>query len=246
MSSRRVILGIALSFGFGIVESEAMAQVCCIVNFDQDAMGAGDVGVAIAPSTNTPFQKTFALDDKDDKVRDDIRDFINADPTLQAVDVGDTTIVVSRTDGEDITSCTSINNDGHTIVGIHLIQTLFVVADFDPKDTTDDTETAATETRGSNNVVSVTIDGVTKQLVNVDTDKERARRELKECLEAYYGGTGFSGDMGEHLVVGTPQEIAQAVKAFGEAGAQTVALSLPWPDVAKLEWLAAEVMPALE
>ena len=82
--------------------------------------------------------------------------------------------------------------------------------------------------------------------VNVDSDRERARRELQECLEAYYGGTGFRGDMGDHSVVGTPQDVARAVRAFGDAGAQTVALSLPWPDVAKLEWLAAEVMPALE
>ena len=82
--------------------------------------------------------------------------------------------------------------------------------------------------------------------INVDTDRNRARRELKECLETYYSGTSFHTDLDQHAAYGTPQDIARAVLAFGEAGAQTVALGLPWPDVAKLEWLAAEIMPALK
>ncbi len=77
---------------------------------------------------------------------------------------------------------------------------------------------------------------------NVDTDRDRGQQELQRYLEAYHG-PGFPMDQ---TVVGSPQEIAQAVRAFGDAGCQTVALGLPAPDVAKLEWLAAEVMPALE
>ena len=40
--------------------------------------------------------------------------------------------------------------------------------------------------------------------------------------------------------------MAQALRAYGEVGCQTVALELPWPDVTKLEWIAAEVAPELE
>ena len=81
--------------------------------------------------------------------------------------------------------------------------------------------------------------------VNVDADKERARRELKEWLASYYGELPFQADADKYAAFGHPREITQAVLAFGEAGAQTVALGMPWPDVNKLEWIAAEVMPAL-
>ncbi len=67
--------------------------------------------------------------------------------------------------------------------------------------------------------------------VNVDTDRERARGELQQYVDSYWAPTGLKD---QELIVGTPQEVARAVRAYGDVGCQTVALELPWPDVEKL------------
>ena len=90
---------------------------------------------------------------------------------------------------------------------------------------------------------------------NLDPDKDRARRDMMAYLSAYYGEGRFAtADEREvslfqrlerDTVATTTQEVTQIVRAFGEVGCQTVALHFPWPDVAQLELIAAEVMPAL-
>lgn len=80
--------------------------------------------------------------------------------------------------------------------------------------------------------------------VNVDDDRERAGRELQAYMDAYYGA-GFHALEGE-TAFGAPQQVAQEVRAYAEVGCQTVMLGLPSFDVAKLDRLAAEVIPALE
>lgn len=77
---------------------------------------------------------------------------------------------------------------------------------------------------------------------NVDTDRERARRELQARMDAYYGP---GHEVTEWTPYGTPRDLLPAVRAFEQAGCQTVALGLPWPDVAKLEWIAEEMAPML-
>ncbi len=147
--------------GISGLEAKA-AHNCCVVNFDQDATGDGTVGVTIAPAAmGSPFQATFALNDTDDKVRDDIMALINAVGTgLVATAIGDTTFIVQTTNGTDITDCTPENNDTTTVVGAGIFSDLFnVVADFDLKDAITDVETVA-ETMGdaAADLVNATID----------------------------------------------------------------------------------------
>ncbi len=76
----------------------------------------------------------------------------------------------------------------------------------------------------------------------LDADKERALRTLGEFLAPYYGPT-FPVD--QEAVYGGPEEMAATIRAFGEAGCQTVALGTTDLDVAKLERIASEVAPLL-
>ena len=79
--------------------------------------------------------------------------------------------------------------------------------------------------------------------INVDSDRDRARRELEEHFDAYRNpGLPQVKD----CVVGTPADIVDAIRVLGEADCQTVCLGLPWPDVAKLEMIAEGVLPAFQ
>ena len=78
---------------------------------------------------------------------------------------------------------------------------------------------------------------------NVDKDKDVARRELEEHFDAFRNrGLPELKD----CVYGTPSDIVDAIKTFGEVGCQEVALGFPWPDSSKLELVAEHVLPEFQ
>ena len=74
---------------------------------------------------------------------------------------------------------------------------------------------------------------------NPGPNRAQAEEELERNLATYYG-PGYPMDQ---TACGTPAEIADRITSFGEAGCDLLMLGLPGPDLAKLEILAAEVMP---
>ena len=75
--------------------------------------------------------------------------------------------------------------------------------------------------------------------INIGPDKAAAQRELEEHFDAF---RNFGLPQSKDCVVGTPKDIAKAVRTLGDAGAQTVALGLPVPDCRKLELIAEELL----
>ena len=75
---------------------------------------------------------------------------------------------------------------------------------------------------------------------NVDQNRSVARRELEEHFDAFRNqGLPELKD----CVYGTPSDIVDAIKAFGEVNCQEVALGFPRPDTSKLELVAEHVLP---
>ena len=87
-----------------------------------------------------------------------------------------------------------------------------------------------------------TLDAAKLLYMNVDDDKDRARERLEPFIRGYYGERF---DVDRFCVFGPPQECAQGIQRYLDAGIKTIALGLPWPDVRLLERVANEVVPKL-
>ena len=75
------------------------------------------------------------------------------------------------------------------------------------------------------------------------TNPGASRAAVEPELDAYltdYYGPGYPMDQ---TACGTPEEIAELVRGYGEAGCDLLMLGLPGPDLAKLEVIAEQVMP---
>lgn len=85
---------------------------------------------------------------------------------------------------------------------------------------------------------------VTGKLIyaQVDDDVDRAYRTLHAFLSGYYTRPI---DLAEVAAFGKPQDVIARLQAFAEAGVSTFMLGVPTLEVAQLERLAREVMPAL-
>lgn len=68
-----------------------------------------------------------------------------------------------------------------------------------------------------------------------------ASAELEAYLSNYYG----PGYPMEQTACGSPQQIAERILAYGEAGCQLVMLGLPGADLKRLELIAEQVLPLL-
>ena len=82
--------------------------------------------------------------------------------------------------------------------------------------------------------------------INVNEDREAAYEEARAYLEQYYS-TGFSRKAVENWVaLGSPQQCAQQLRAFAEAGATDILLSFPTRDpMGQFKRCAEEVLPLL-
>jgi probable F420-dependent oxidoreductase len=76
----------------------------------------------------------------------------------------------------------------------------------------------------------------------VDTDRDRAKRALEEFTHAYYGP---QYDVENVCAFGRPEDCAEKLQAYIDAGAQTVMVGPTWPDPAQIERISAEVAPLL-
>ena len=76
----------------------------------------------------------------------------------------------------------------------------------------------------------------------VDTDRDRAKRELEAFTHAYYGP---QYDVENACAFGRPEDCAAKLQAYMDAGAKTVMVGPTWPDPAQIERISAEVVPLL-
>jgi alkanesulfonate monooxygenase SsuD/methylene tetrahydromethanopterin reductase-like flavin-dependent oxidoreductase (luciferase family) len=77
--------------------------------------------------------------------------------------------------------------------------------------------------------------------VHVDDDAGRGRRRLEDALTRHYG----RGNWSEHVVAGPAQACSAGIRAVADAGAELILLNPLVDDAEQLEWLAAEVIPAV-
>ena len=77
--------------------------------------------------------------------------------------------------------------------------------------------------------------------VHVDEDTERGRHRLEDALKRHYGGGSWS----EHILAGPAGECAAGIRAVADAGAELILLNPLLDDPQQLEYLAADVIPAL-
>ncbi len=76
----------------------------------------------------------------------------------------------------------------------------------------------------------------------VDSDRDRAKRALEEFTHAYYGP---QYDVENACAFGRPEDCAEKLQAYIDAGAQTVMVGPTWPDPAQIERISTEVAPLL-
>lgn len=77
--------------------------------------------------------------------------------------------------------------------------------------------------------------------VVVDDDAERARRRTADALVGIYGGFGRS--LEPAAVIGSPEAVAEGVRAVADAGAQLILFTPFFDEAEHMERLAAEVIP---
>lgn len=84
-------------------------------------------------------------------------------------------------------------------------------------------------------------------MVNINDDMAKAKREAVEFLEHYYGvGVITQEKLDSWLAFGSPAAVVDKVKAFIEAGCNTVVMRFTSPDQrGQLERCVADVMPQL-
>lgn len=78
--------------------------------------------------------------------------------------------------------------------------------------------------------------------ITVGEDRERCKERLTAYTHAYYGRRY---DVDNNCVFGLPEECAAKIQRFIDAGAKTLILGPPWPDVAQVTRIANEVVPKL-
>jgi alkanesulfonate monooxygenase SsuD/methylene tetrahydromethanopterin reductase-like flavin-dependent oxidoreductase (luciferase family) len=76
----------------------------------------------------------------------------------------------------------------------------------------------------------------------VGEDREECKERLRTYTHAYYGPRY---DVDNNCVFGPPEECAAKIQRFIDAGAKTIILGPPWPDVAQATRIAHEVVPLL-
>jgi alkanesulfonate monooxygenase len=79
--------------------------------------------------------------------------------------------------------------------------------------------------------------------INVGEDREECMEKLRSFTYAYYGDRY---DVAQNCVFGPPEECAARVQRFIDAGAKTIILGPPWPDVGQITRIANEVVPHLK
>ncbi len=84
-------------------------------------------------------------------------------------------------------------------------------------------------------------------MVNINDDAARARQESVEFLTKYYGENTIAADfLDMWLACGSPEQVAEKIATFVEAGCTTPVLRFTSPDQrGQLERAARDVMPAL-
>ncbi len=86
--------------------------------------------------------------------------------------------------------------------------------------------------------------GIAKRVyITVDDDEDRARTRMAEALDRLYGYFGIK--VLEGAVFGTPQTCIHGLAAVRDAGAEMILLHTLVDEMAQMERLAADVMPAL-
>ena len=78
--------------------------------------------------------------------------------------------------------------------------------------------------------------------VTVGEDRQWCIDRLREYTSAYYG----SYDVEEDCILGTPEECAEKIQGFLDAGAKTMILGPTWPDRGQITRIAREVVPLLK
>jgi probable F420-dependent oxidoreductase len=81
--------------------------------------------------------------------------------------------------------------------------------------------------------------------IGVDDDGERVRQRVATALEELYGAHGRANGIAAVAVAGTPDECVQGLQEVAAAGAETIMLNPLFDDLAQMERLTAEVIPAL-
>jgi alkanesulfonate monooxygenase SsuD/methylene tetrahydromethanopterin reductase-like flavin-dependent oxidoreductase (luciferase family) len=79
--------------------------------------------------------------------------------------------------------------------------------------------------------------------ISVGEDRERCREQLRVFIHAYYGP---QFDVDANCAFGPPAVCAARIQGFLDAGAKTVMLGPPWPDVEQARRIATEVVPCLQ
>jgi probable F420-dependent oxidoreductase len=78
--------------------------------------------------------------------------------------------------------------------------------------------------------------------IAVGEDREQCREQLRAFTHAYYGP---QFDVEAHCAFGPPEACAARIQGFIDAGARTLILGPPWPDVQQVTRIANEVLPRL-
>ena len=76
----------------------------------------------------------------------------------------------------------------------------------------------------------------------VGEDREQSAAKLKEFTHAYYGA---QYDVDNNCAFGTPEQCAEKIQGFIDAGAKTMILGPTWPDLSQITRIAEEVVPLL-
>ncbi len=78
--------------------------------------------------------------------------------------------------------------------------------------------------------------------IAVGPDRQRCREKLAAYTTAY---TGSHYDVDANCAFGPPEECAAKIQPFIDAGAGSIILGPPWPDVEQASLIANEVVPLL-
>ena len=78
---------------------------------------------------------------------------------------------------------------------------------------------------------------------NVGDNRQHCKEQLEAFTHAYYGP---QYDVENNCAFGSPEECAEKIQAFIDAGAKTMVLGPTWPDVGQIRRIAEQVVPLLK
>ena len=78
---------------------------------------------------------------------------------------------------------------------------------------------------------------------NVGDNRQQCKEQLEAFTHAYYGP---QYDVENNCAFGSPEDCAEKIQGFIDAGAKTMMLGPTWPDVDQIKRIADQVVPLLK